>query len=315
MNGPSLRTAITWLRSASRNPTATVFRTSPKNLVSYFLLLHTFTVIFDAADTGNISQTLSLHPVHLTSDEEGNLPPSALIPFCSYQGDTNLLGQERPELDNLTICDKFEETILEGQLCYSLDIAKLGEKRTKSGRTYGLFLLLDPYPYQLNTTDRGSDAEEHSVKIFIHTLAQYATFGPGSYGMSTLKRMTGTKSFEQLPDHQKKCFVHNREDCQTQKYLEHVQKACNCSPWTLQTQIGKNQVKPRPKMVPSLQVSNFCGPEKESCVSKQTLKDKNCLVPCTGLHADIADDSLKQTTQALEQNVIKGSIDSCFAHN
>ena len=61
-------------------------------------------------------------------------------------------------------------------------------------------------------------------------------------------------------------------------------------------------------MVFTLQVSNFCGPEKESCVANQTLKDKSCLVPCTGLHADIADDSLKQTTQALEQNMIKGIV-------
>ena len=71
---------------------------------------------------------LSLHPVHLTPDKEGNLPPSALVPFCSYQRNSSLLGQERPELDNLTICDKFKTTILDGQLCYSLDIAKLDEK-------------------------------------------------------------------------------------------------------------------------------------------------------------------------------------------
>ena len=86
-----------------------------------------------------MSQGLSLHPVHLTPDEEGKLPPSALVPFCSYQGDDDLLGQERPELDNLIICDKFKPTILEGQLCYSLDIVKLGEKGTKSGKNNGLF--------------------------------------------------------------------------------------------------------------------------------------------------------------------------------
>ena len=44
-----------------------------------------------------------------------------------------------------------------------------------------------------------------------------------------------------------------------------------------------------------------CGPEKESCVANQTLKDKRCLVPCTGLYADIADDSF-------EQNVVKGKM-------
>ena len=156
-----------------------------------------------------------------------------------------MLGQDRPELDNLTICDKFKPTILEGQLCYSFDMAKLGEKPTKSGKANGLFLLLDPNPYQLNAMEKnakGSRKGEQSFKVFIHTLAQFSILGPGSYGMSTLKKMTGTGSFEQLPDHQKKCLVHNREECQAEKYLEQVQKECNCTPWALQANQGKNQV-------------------------------------------------------------------------
>ena len=54
------------------------------------------------------------------------------------------------------------------------------------------------------------------------------------------------------------------------------------------------------------QVHNtFCGPEKESCVANQTLKDKSCLVSCTGLYADIADDS---RYQSMQQNMMKGII-------
>ena len=188
----------------------------------------------------------SLHPVHLTPDKEGNLPPSALIPFCSYQGDSNLLGQERPELGNLTICDKFEPIILEGQLCFSLDLTKIRGKSAKSGKTNGLFLLLDPNPYQINTTDEKAESsrtEEQSFKVFIHTLEPHTIFGPGSYGMSTLKKMTGTERFNQLPDHQKKCLVHNKEECQTQNYLNQVLRECNCIPWPLGTDLDKNQVK------------------------------------------------------------------------
>ena len=175
-------------------------------------------------------------------DKEGNLPPSALVPFCSYQGDNSLIGQEISQLDNLTVCDKFQPTILEGQLCYSLDIAQLGGKQAKSGKSNGLFLLLDPNPYQLNVTDKNVE-ENLSFKVFINTLAQYTTFGPGSYGMSALKKMTGTKSFEQLPDHQKRCLVHNREECQTEKYLDQIKRKCECVPWALQTNQGKIQVK------------------------------------------------------------------------
>ena len=205
--------------------------------------------IFSVAGDNGVLQELSLHPVHLTPDKEGNLPPSALVPFCSYQGDSSLLGQERPELGNLTICDKFQPIILEGQLCYSLDIAKLGKITTKSGKSNGLFLLLDSNPYQLNATKKnieGTKTEGQSSKVFIHTLAQYTTFGSGSYGMSTLKRMTGTDNFKQLPDHQKKCLVHNREKCQTQKYLDQVQRECNCTPWALHTEHSEQQVKPQP---------------------------------------------------------------------
>ena len=197
------------------------------------------------SDGNAVSRALSLHPIHLTPDKKGNLPPSALAPFCSYQGNSSLLGQERPELQNLTICDQFQPTISEGQLCYSLDIAKVGKKPTKSGKSNGLFILLDPNPFQLKAPEndvRGFRTEEQSFKVFIHTLAQYSTFGPGSYGMSALKGMTATKGFQQLPDNQKKCIVHNREECQTQKYLNQVQRACNCTPWALQTLQGKNLV-------------------------------------------------------------------------
>ena len=56
----------------------------------------------------------------------------------------------------------------------------------------------------------------------------------------------------------------------------------------------------------SFQEFTFCGPVKENCVANQTLRDESCLVPCAGLYADVADDSARQTTKALEQNVIRG---------
>ena len=181
----------------------------------------------------------------MTPDKEGNLPPSALVPFCSYQGNSSLLGQERPELDNMTVCDKFEPTILEDQFCYSLDMAKLKETpSTKPGKANGLFLLLDPNRFQPNVTDEkkeSSSTEDQSFKVYIHTLGQYTTLVPGSYGMSTLKKMAATKSFQQLPVHQKECLVGNTEECQTEKYLKKIERECKCTPWDLQTDQGKNQ--------------------------------------------------------------------------
>ena len=190
-----------------------------------------------------MSRELSLHPIHLTPDKEGNPPPSALVPFCSYQGESSLLGRKLPEMGNLTVCDKFQPTILEGQLCYTLESTLMKGYTAKSGKSNGLFLLVDPNPYNLNHKHKSAGGFKEigqTFKVFIQTLAQFTTFGPGSYGMSTLKKMTGTTSFEQLPDHQKKCLVHNRKECQTRIFLDLVQKECKCVLWALQSsQVGR----------------------------------------------------------------------------
>ena len=100
----------------------------------------------------------------------------------------------------------------------------------------------------MNHTDKNAASAKlgtQNFKVFIHTLAQYTAFGSASFGMSALKKMTGTERFEQLLDHEKKCVVQNREECQTLKYLDQVQRECNCIPWALQADHGKNQVKMR----------------------------------------------------------------------
>ena len=151
---------------------------------------------------------------------------------------SSLLGEKRPELGNLTICNEFEPIILEGQRCHSLNIATMKKKTaTKEGKTNGLFLLLDPNPYSLtvsdetNIEDRTNKGER--FKVYIHTLAQYRADGPGTYAMSALKNMKGTKDFNQLPDKQKKCMVHNREECETKRFLQQVWSSCKCVPWAL----------------------------------------------------------------------------------
>ena len=58
----------------------------------------------------------------------------------------------------------------------------------------------------------------------------------------------------------------------------------------------------------NLQDVPFCGLDKESCVAKQTLNDKNCLVTCDGLYADVEDDSLKISVQTLTRELRKGII-------
>ena len=37
-----------------------------------------------------------------------------------------------------------------------------------------------------------------------------------------------------------------------------------------------------------------CSPEKESCIVDQAFPDENCLVPCTGLYADVSEEHFLQ---------------------
>ena len=48
-----------------------------------------------------------------------------------------------------------------------------------------------------------------------------------------------------------------------------------------------------------LQDIAVCSPENEMCVKNQTLTNQKCLVPCEGLYADIADDTLSQKLDAV----------------
>ena len=127
----------------------------------------------------------------------------------------------------------FEPTILEGQLCYSLDVKSTVKKPTKTGKHSGLLLLIDPNPYPTQST---YNTAKYTFKVYIHTLAQHTAFGPGAYAMHTLKKMTGTTSFYQMPDSQKKCQVHSREECQTEIFLNQVRNSCSCVPWALTTE-------------------------------------------------------------------------------
>ena len=92
--------------------------------------------------------------------------------------------------------------------------------------------------------------------------------------MRTLKQMTAKTSFANLPMAKTRCQVHNIVECQTTKFLDNVKSNCNCIPWALANGAGK-----------------ACGPGKEACVARQVLRDPSCLIPCSGLYADITEEN------------------------
>ena len=89
--------------------------------------------------TPDIAQASS-HPPHLT-----NSSASAFIPFCGFSSDLGALGAPHPNL-TFPACSAFSPVLLEGELCYSLDIASMEASGRGEGIANGLLLLLDTSP-------------------------------------------------------------------------------------------------------------------------------------------------------------------------
>ena len=163
-----------------------------------------------------------MYPPHLLGPENQTMP-SALIPYCTYQ--SQILGKV-PGYDYLG-CGGFQPVVFHGRLCYSLKQRMRGE--TAKGKKSGLLLMIDPGQILKNSDDE----ERTSFHIYIHTLSSFSGFKAGSYALSSLKQMTGTSGFLNLPDNQKRCQVEVREDCLRLKLSHELQKQCGCIPWAI----------------------------------------------------------------------------------
>ena len=188
---------------------------------------------------------VSLDPPHLV-DSRGKLTPAALIPFCAYDGDMNITGQYVPGLD-FPICNKFKPTILDGQLCYAIDMKDiLKEKVTRPGRGFGLMLAIEQKAKNVEQASHSFatslkqgrlytkiDIPDFSSSIHLNNLVKYTDSRAGLYKMSVLKKMTGTEGFLGLADATKGCHIEDQTECERKKYVEEVQKRCGCLPWSL----------------------------------------------------------------------------------
>ena len=165
-----------------------------------------------------------------------------------------MLGQrvETPTNRSFIASSHFKPSILEGQLCYTLDVNEAAKvtvgDRVKSGagKRNGLLLVIDPgFADQddddevardvnvevktLNLEETREDTKE--PKIYLNTLDGYTTFQKGSIAMSALKKMTGTDNY--IANKNKDCSVETFEDCQARRFLVEVENQCACVPWSL----------------------------------------------------------------------------------
>ena len=62
---------------------------------------------------------MSNHPVHII-DEDEELSPTALIPFCTFGGNMSVMGVKIDQFD-VPVCNSFRPKIIMDQLCYTVD--------------------------------------------------------------------------------------------------------------------------------------------------------------------------------------------------
>ena len=180
---------------------------------------------------------MSLHPPHMT-DSLGRLLPAAFIPFCAYQA--NFLGVLSPDLPFIS-CSQALPTVLDGQLCYSINSTNSFTSVSKNGRDNGLLMLLDVGPTKvqesgeeskevweegMSVNTEMSDEEKTSARVYVKTLSEFSSFGEGDFVMSALKRMTAREKFLEFPNNLKKCQIEARDKCRILEYFERVQDQC-----------------------------------------------------------------------------------------
>ena len=180
------------------------------------------------------------HPPHLHGETQTG---SSFLPFCAYK--TNMTISE-PEvwLPNLSfpICTSFKPTILEGQLCYKIQV----NAASGMGNENELALLVD-YQEELSIHASSKQEKKHNensallnikaahsanteaAKVHIDTLSSFIGFGGGNYEMTVVKRMTAKEDFLKMPLKERNCEVELYENCRTRKLLDE----CNCVPWEL----------------------------------------------------------------------------------
>ena len=169
------------------------------------------------------------------------------------------LGKHIAGLD-FPICNRFQPTVLDGQVCYALDLEEANpslQGETQKGKERGLMLALNMnIATQEEVVNSGEDwldkdiirteVSDYSNTATIHlsTLDRFKDTKPGMYAMTSLKKMTGTHTFLDLPENIKDCQIEDQESCYSRRYIEELQNRCNCLPWALGASISQKVIDP-----------------------------------------------------------------------
>ena len=139
------------------------------------------------------------------------------------------------------VCNSFTPKILDGELCYALNISSQVSE-SKAGRGEGLLLAIDngisiePHVDQnirvrkdgfIRTTLKSSGKR---ARLRILTSHRHADSRPGKYVMKSLKVLAATDNFLAMPDDVKECQIETQEHCKSRRFVEEVKNKCGCIP-------------------------------------------------------------------------------------
>ena len=108
-------------------------------------------------------QKITNHPVHII-DENGELSPSAFIPFCQFGKNMSIMNVKL-DLFSMPVCTHFKDKIFYDQLCYEVDVNRFQDKFTEQDLKLGLSMLVDT-----NFNRRYSFIEKHDKWLKEETL-------------------------------------------------------------------------------------------------------------------------------------------------
>ena len=74
-------------------------------------------------------------------DNDGNLLPSAFIPYCEIGGDLSSVSTNISFFKHFPVCNIFKPKIYKNQVCYEVDINLYGHPKRRYTR--GLIFLMD----------------------------------------------------------------------------------------------------------------------------------------------------------------------------
>ena len=111
-----------------------------------------------------------------------------------------------------------------------------------------------PDPYTLSLKPPSDD--KSSARIYLNTLNSFTDTRTGTYSLSVLKKITGTKNFLKLPDKDKDCQIEAFEECQIKGYVKEIQDKCDCIPWALGIAVRSKVYHISPHLHPPKQM--FC---------------------------------------------------------